>query len=123
MTVSNVKSAQKSGKEYEFYKLLPESEVIPPEVKAYQSTPKSAANNSRYLLQAGSFKNPDDADAMRARLILMGMPNVTTNKATSASGSIWYRVRLGPFPSRSKLNKAYDQLVRLNIQPLQIKVP
>lgn len=111
---------EKSG--YSFYKLLPESEVVPKEVEAYKSTPKSAADYSNYLLQAGSFKSAADADSLRAQLLLAGMPNVTTSKVSSANGSVWYRVRIGPFASRSKLNKAYDQLVRMNLQPLRVKI-
>ena len=105
---------------YKFYKLLPESEVVPAEVEAYKSTPKSAADYSKHILQAGSFRRSSDADSLRAKLLLAGLPNVTTTKATSSSGSVWYRVRVGPFPSRSKLNKAYDQMVRMNMQPLHI---
>ena len=77
---------------------------------------------SSYLLQAGSFKSAEDADSLRAQLLLTGMPNVTTSKVVSSSGTTWYRVRVGPFSSRSKLNKAYDQLVRMNLQPLRVKI-
>ena len=110
-------------RDYRFYELLPKSEVVPPTVEAYKSTPKSAKNHSRYLLQAGSFRDPADADTLRAKLILMGLPNVTSSKVVSSSGSVWYRVRVGPFSSRSKLNKAQDQLVRMNLQPMQVKLP
>ncbi len=116
------KPVAKSDDGYKFYKLLPESEVVPAEVEAYRSTPKSEADYSNHLLQAGSFKRSSDADSLRAKLLLAGLPNVTATKATSSSGSIWYRVRVGPFPSRSKLNKAYDQMVRMNLQPLHIKL-
>lgn len=107
---------------YKFYKLLPESEVVPAKVEAYKSTPKSAVDYSKHLLQAGSFKRSSDAESLRAKLLLEGLPNVTTSKVTSSSGAVWHRVRLGPFPSRSKLNKAYDRLVRMNLQPLHIKL-
>ncbi len=106
---------------YKFYKMLPKSEVIPPEIEAYRSTPKSARSYNS-LLQAGSFRDPQDADRLRASLLLQGMPNVVASPVTASSGTIWYRVRLGPFTSRSKLNKAYDQLVRMNLQPLEIKL-
>ncbi|MEH6649040.1 MAG: SPOR domain-containing protein [Motiliproteus sp.] len=114
------KPAAKSDEGYKFYKLLPESEVVPAKVEAYKSTPKSAVDYSKHLLQAGSFKRSSDAESLRAKLLLEGMPNVTTSKVTSSSGTVWHRVRLGPFASRSKLNKAYDRLVRMNLQPLHI---
>ncbi|WP_210398171.1 SPOR domain-containing protein [Motiliproteus sediminis] len=114
---------QQADEGYRFYTLLPESEVVPPKVEAYNSTPREQTDYSRYLLQAGSFRSSSDADSLRAQLLLKGLPNVTTSKVTSASGSIWYRVRVGPFESRSKLNKAQDVLVRMNLRPMQVKLP
>ncbi len=117
------KVVEKEDEGFRFYDMLPKSEVVPPKVEAYVSTPKSAKNHSKYLLQAGSFRDPADADSLKARLILLGMPGVTTSKSTSSSGAIWYRVRVGPFVSRSKLNKAQDQMVRMRLQPMQVKIP
>lgn len=107
---------------YSFYKILPKSEVVPPVVPEYKSTPKSAKTYSHHILQAGSFRNLADADRLRAELILKGLPNVVIKKGESSSGNIWYRVRTGPFDSRSQLNKAQDKLVRMNLQPMQIKL-
>lgn len=108
---------------YRFYTLLPESEVVPPKVEAYNSTPREQTDYSQYQLQAGSFRSEADAESLRATLLLKGLPNVTSTKVTSANGSVWHRVRVGPFDSRSKLNKAQDVLVRMNLRPIQVKVP
>lgn len=108
-------------KRFEFYEMLKESEVKTEEVAVYKSTPKDAKSEHKYLLQAGSFKVKADAERMRAQLILLGLPNVHTNTSTSKDGTLWYRVRLGPFDNRSRLSKAYDKLVQQNIQPLRIK--
>ncbi|WP_286240256.1 SPOR domain-containing protein [Neptuniibacter halophilus] len=109
------------SKRFEFYEMLEKSEVKTPQVEAYKSTPKTVQSQTKYLLQAGSFRSKSDAERMRAQLILMGLPNVHTNSSTSSDGSIWYRVRTGPFENRSRLSKAYDKLVQKNIQPLRIK--
>ncbi|MFT6915223.1 MAG: cell division protein FtsN [Motiliproteus sp.] len=114
------KAVEKLDPEYDFYKLLPDSEVTPAVVDAYVSTPRSAADYSKHLLQAGSFRHAEDAERLRARLLLAGMPNVTKSRVVSSNGSVWYRVRIGPFPSRSKLSKAYDQLVRMRLQPMEL---
>ncbi|MFT5721428.1 MAG: cell division protein FtsN [Motiliproteus sp.] len=114
------KAVKKLDPQYDFYKLLPDSEVTPAVVDAYVSTPRSAADYSNHLLQAGSFRHAEDAERLRARLLLSGMPNVTKSRVVSSSGTVWYRVRIGPFPSRSKLSKAYDQLVRMNLQPMEL---
>lgn len=106
---------------FDFYDMLKKSEVETPQVEAYKSTPKDAKSEHSYLLQAGSFKSKSDAERMRAQLILLGLPNVHTNTSTSKDGTLWYRVRVGPFDNRSRLSKAYDKLVQQNIQPLRIK--
>lgn len=106
---------------FEFYKMLPKSEVKTEQVDVYKSTPKDAKMQYRYLLQAGSFRKAADAERMRAKLILMGMPNAKTSKSTGQNG-IWYRVRVGPFDNRSLLNRAQDKLVRQQIQPMEIKL-
>ncbi|MGH1462257.1 MAG: SPOR domain-containing protein [Neptuniibacter sp.] len=109
------------GNRFEFYDMLKKSEVEAPKVDVYKSTPKDAKSEHSYLLQAGSFKSKADAERMRAQLILLGLPNVHTDTSKSDSGTLWYRVRLGPFENRSRLSKAYDKLVQQNIQPLRIK--
>jgi len=106
---------------FEFYKMLPKSEVKTEQVDVYKSTPKDAKMQYRYLLQAGSFRKAADAERMRAKLILMGMPNAKTSKSTGQNGT-WYRVRVGPFDNRSLLNRAQDKLVRQQIQPMEIKL-
>lgn len=121
-TENDEPNVEEKSEGYSFYKILPKSEVVPPIVPEYKSTPKTAKSYSTYVLQAGSFRNLADADRLRAELILKDMPNVVINKVESSSGSIWYRVRTGPFDGRSKFNKAQDQLVRMNLQPMQIKL-
>ncbi len=106
---------------FEFYNMLPKSEVKTEQVDVYKSTPKDAKMQYRYLLQAGSFRKAADAERMRAKLILMGMPNAHTSKSNGQNGT-WYRVRVGPFDNRSLLNRAQDKLVRQRIQPMEIKL-
>jgi cell division protein FtsN len=112
------KATDKSN--FDFYNLLPESQVQPQTVDAYKSTPKDPNKKTNTLLQAGSFRNLKDAERMRAKLILLNLPNVVTEKTTASSGTIWYRVRVGPFANRSMLNKAEDTLAQNNIAPLRI---
>jgi len=110
-----------SEERFDFYKMLPESEVETEPVTVYKSTPKDAKTKYKYLLQAGSFRSAADAERMRAKLILLGLPNAKTSKSTGQNGT-WYRVRVGPFDNRSLLNRAHDKLVRQQIQPMEIKL-
>jgi cell division protein FtsN len=108
--------------DYDFYNMLPASEVTVPSVNnsANRNT-EGAITKYSYLLQAGSFRSSADADKLRAKLLLQGL-DVETNKITNANGSIWHRVMVGPFNSRSKLNKAQDILAAANTDSLVVKV-
>ena len=105
---------------FDFYTLLPDSEVIPSQVEAYISTPKDPNKKTTTLLQAGSFRKPEDANRLRAQLVLLNLENVVAEKTVSSSGSVWYRVRLGPFDNRSALNKAEDILAQQGIASIRV---
>jgi len=113
-------TAAKDEKRFEFYEMLPKSEVTTSDPTVYKSTPKTAVAQQQYLLQAGSFRSAQDADRMRAQLILLGLPNVRSEKTSSGNG-IWYRVRTGPFKNRTELSAATNKLAKQNIFPLKIK--
>lgn len=115
---TTVTPVEDKSERFEFYRMLKESEVDTANVEPYKSTPKDAKSQHTYVLQTGSFQSASDAERMRARLILEGLPGVHTRKVTNSNGSLWYQVRVGPFDNRSRLNKAQDRLARMNIQPL-----
>lgn len=105
---------------FDFYKLLKESEVVIPkstETKAVEVKPQ---NKLEYLLQVGSFKNPNDADRLRAELILLNL-NAKTEKVTVRNGETWHRVLVGPFTNSSKLAKARSVLASNNLNTLLLK--
>jgi cell division protein FtsN len=105
---------------FDFYTLLPDSKVTPVQVEAYISTPKDPSKKTSTLLQAGSFRKLADANRLRAKLILINMNNVVAEKSVSSGGSVWYRVRIGPFSNRSALNKAEDILAQQGIESIRI---
>ncbi|UZK04419.1 SPOR domain-containing protein [Venatoribacter cucullus] len=104
--------------DYDFYKLLENQTVEVPKVDAYKSTPKDDVKYE-YRLQAGSFRSLDDAERLRASLLLEGMP--AYRQESSVNGSTWHRVFVGPFTDRSRVNKAHDQLVARSISPLELR--
>lgn len=106
---------------FEFYQILQDSEVDTSHVDAYQSTPRGE-QDFYYMLQAASFRNPEDADRMRARLIISGMVEANVRKTIGKGDLPWYRVTLGPYESRSKMNRAEDKLVSMEISPYSYKV-
>jgi cell division protein FtsN len=107
---------KKNTTRFDFYTLLPEREVIVPE-EALEDNHKQVI---RYILQAGSFKHSEDADRLRAQLIMMGL-DVNMEAVTSSSGETWHRVQVGPFTSRSKMSKARSTLINKGIDTLLLK--
>lgn len=118
---AHTNSPKRKKDEFEFYTLLPESEVVAPQVESYKSTSKSASSDVSYLLQAGSFRNRADADRLRASLILQGLDSKMT-PVTSKNGTLWHRVVVGPFTTRSQINRAQDILAAKNTESLLIKI-
>lgn len=106
---------------FEFYQILQDSKVDTSHVDAYQSTPRGE-QDFYYMLQAASFRNPEDADRMRAQLILSGLVESSIRKTIGQGEQPWYRVVLGPYESRSKMNRAEDKLVSMDISPYSYKV-
>lgn len=108
---------------FDFYTLLPERSVERsverPAAPANTAARKSTKPAEFYLLQAGSFKQREDADRRRAELLLLGLePNI---EETNGDNGRWYRVHLGPFQSRTKLNKARSLTAAQNIDTLLLK--
>lgn len=74
-----------------------------------------------YLLQAASFRDRDEANAMRARLLLEGL-NASINEAPQASGD-WHRVMVGPFASERELQGTLTQLRANDIAAVRVPQP
>ncbi|MDV6320310.1 SPOR domain-containing protein [Chromohalobacter sp. HP20-39] len=126
---------------FEFYTLLPESEVIAPKVDnttaAPQSSDEGAADSSeqradevvadpsadglKYMLQAASFRNAADAKRLASRLQDLGLIAKIT-KVQTASDEIWHRVQVGPYQDTNELTRAQDLMVTQGIEPLLIKL-
>jgi cell division protein FtsN len=69
---------------------------------------------TRYVLQAGAYRSPDDADAIRARLALLGMDAKVVPR--DQDGVTLYRVRLGPYGRVEDLDKIRQMLATNGIE-------
>ena len=72
-----------------------------------------------YLLQAGSFRQHDDAERRRAQLLLLGLEPII--EEISNGNGIWFRVYLGPFESRELMVRARSLTTNQNIETLLLK--
>ncbi len=112
---------------FDFYHILPELEVPVPETELVEENARERAPaarpkaKTRYLLQAGSFRDYRVADRLKASLALLGLQahiqTVTINKTDT-----WHRVRVGPFDSVRELGKARKRLQDNGIQPIVLKL-
>ncbi|MGB3048311.1 SPOR domain-containing protein [Dokdonella sp.] len=110
-----VEAKDKPRKNYDFYSVLPEMEVVIPDAEisakaraeaqlpASTTTPAVSAN-SRYLLQAGSYPSAKAAHEVKAKLAILGFVAQVT--PVTINGKTWNRVRLGPYASASELEVA-----------------
>jgi len=123
-TVTGTKSVQDAKAEFIFYTQLRDAEIIVPDSppNALRETKAEKGQDEVFILQAGSFKNPQDADSLRANLLLLNM-NAKVEKVSSSKGGTWHRVLVGPFQSSSKLAGARSTLLQNGIDNLVLKRP
>ncbi|MCW8125511.1 SPOR domain-containing protein [Microbulbifer halophilus] len=123
---------------FDFYTLLQENEVDVPPPKNPEparhntrkdepgSRPAAAATGSGdqelvYILQAASFRDPAEAEKLRAKLTLANL-EVQVEKATDSRGT-WHRVLIGPYSNRSRMARARSTLAQHELMPLVLKRP
>jgi len=109
-----VKAQPKPGFEFTYIKILQQADVTPAYVKEYESTAKDPNKKTDSHLQVASFKSEYDAKELQKLLTIKKLPNVEVSQSTTESGSVWFKVMVGPFQNRSMLNKAQDILVQMN---------
>ena len=107
--------------DFRFYEMLPDTKVIPSNVDDYRPAPSPEQQNIAFILQTGSFRRAADAERQRAQIAFQGL-HAKVDVVTLESGVVWHRVSVGPYSSRSEMNRAMDRLVAINIQPLVRRV-
>ncbi len=132
-------SAQPATPTFEFYTLLPETEVIAPNSSS-SNTPETTAKASQeaaaddaanqtkqpaatgsYMLQAASFRDIADAERLANRLKDFGLLAKITDVRANGN-QIWHRVQVGPYRDTRELNRAQDLMVTQGIEPLMIRL-
>jgi cell division protein FtsN len=113
---------------FDFYKILPgqEEPVSEQQIKqAAKDAAKATADGKElkdlYLLQAGAFQNPADADNLKAKLALLGL-EAGVEPTNLAEKGMWYRVRIGPYTRIEDLNRTRSTLAQNGIEATLVKV-
>jgi cell division septation protein DedD len=125
---------------FDFYGILEGKQATPNDVKPSTSTsppmpaaPSASATGSSaapeaappattdsLFLQVGAFQKQADAEAVRAKLMLLGFEASTSETDVPEKG-VMYRVRTGPYSSTNEMNKARTELAGNGIQATLVK--
>ena len=113
---------------FDFYKILPGQEEPMSEQQIRQAAKDAAkapadgkASKDIFLLQAGAFQNPADADNLKAKLALLGV-EASVEPTNLAEKGTWYRVRIGPYTKIDDLNHTRSTLAQNGIEATLVKV-
>jgi len=99
------------SRQYDFFTVLPEIEVVVPqrEIEERARAREEGQPQGPYLLQVGSFRSASDADALRARVTLLGLD--TRIQTVTVDDVTWHRVRVGPYEGAREADGARRRLV------------
>ncbi|MCL2876118.1 MAG: SPOR domain-containing protein [Betaproteobacteria bacterium] len=105
--------------DYTFFNTLPNGENAPitplppaelPQPQATIAPAQTTTPTKQIYLQLAAFENAEQADDLKARLLLMGLDPVT-QRAQLPDGRIVHRIRIGPFTDREDLKAMRARLV------------
>ena len=88
---------------------------------AVEPKPAAVADtaDARYILQAGAFGASGDAEAVKAKIAMLGL-NARVESA-QIGGKTVYRVRMGPYGSASELAEAKSKLAGGGLPAMAVK--
>ena len=96
----------------------------PAEAPARAPAPETAtaapADPFQYFVQAGAYRQADEAEQQRARLLLMGLQARVSER--EQAGRMVFRVRLGPFERREEADRALERLEGAGVAAVVVRV-
>ncbi len=120
--VSSVKKEPESAKnsrepKFTFYNLLSEEQVYDHEINARKREERiGKGKKSKYMLQAGAFRNYAEADKLKAELALIGIESKI--EKAKVGNAIWNRVKIGPYISPSRVSVLKERLKKKGIDAI-----
>ncbi|AKH38822.1 MULTISPECIES: SPOR domain-containing protein [Nitrosomonas] len=128
-THKETEQASANKPRFDFYNILPgidePSAEEPFNQGKRQSLPavtNDAGSASDYFLQIGSYKNPGDAERMKAELALLGVI-ASVQTAESSDKGTRYRVRIGPYAKITEIDQIRSSLHENGIEASFVRVP
>ena len=103
--------AKPTEEPYQYIKELENKEVI-------VEVPVQQQSSGPYQMQCGSFRQEQQAEAMKAQIAFAGFASVV--RRTEGTNGVWFRVVLGPYESKRKANADMNRLRQQNINTCRI---
>jgi cell division protein FtsN len=122
-SVEETGGAEGANRQYDFYEMLPRFEVVVAEKEREVKRDAPAAPIERpgvYVLQAGSYRNRDDALRIQKQLSVQGIEATVQRVAVDAD--VWHRVRIGPVNDLAQLNRVRSRLRSNDLDAIVIRV-
>ncbi|WP_340621436.1 cell division protein FtsN [Xenorhabdus siamensis] len=88
---------------------MPQTQIPRSQTSNETSKPKTTLNESRLMLQCGSFRTIEQAESVRASLALVGIESKITTKDS------WNRVVVGPYKSKDSAEKMRIRIANTGI--------
>lgn len=110
------KAPQPEEPRYDFYTILPQAETVVPDYEIKTRVREELVGKSKatkYMMQAGSFRDAEDAERHKARLALLGIES-RIEKA-KVGDVIWHRIKVGPYDNPSSVSTIKELLQKNNI--------
>ncbi len=122
--VAEAKPAETKDKRFDFYEILPQYEVVVPEVETPANGGRVASTKpveepGSYVLQVASFRAFADADRLQAKLALLGIESRV--QRVTIDDDVFHRVRVGPITDLNELNRVRRQLRDAGLESMLMK--
>lgn len=101
---------------YDFYTILPQAETVVPDYEIKSRVREELVGKTKatkYVMQAGSFRETADAERHKAKLALLGIESRIEN--AKIGNVIWHRIKIGPYDNPSSVSKIKELLQKNGI--------
>lgn len=110
------------GEDLTFYDMLEKQEVqVPDDPKAKPGAGKARAPGGAAMLQAGSFKQPAEAERRVAQLATLGINARVARYAMD--DETWFRVQIGPIETAQEVDAIKNKLADAEIEASPAAAP
>lgn len=115
-------ASAETGPVFDFYEILPDFEIVIPPAADSGETPDVPVREvppGKYFLQAGSFRQFEDADRRKANLALLGIGSEI--RKVTVNDRPHYRVQIGPISDPGELRSMQQRLGTADIEYLALR--